>query len=93
MNAEYNRRAAIIEGLRAGRSPTDIIKFFGYPRSTVYDIAQKYSALQASGEDPNNPARKICSKKESQGLRRLRKELMSSLETILGHRLEKCRQY
>lgn len=63
MNAEYNRRAAIIEGLRAGRSPTDIIKFFGYPRSTVYDIAQKYSALQASGEDPNNPARKICSKK------------------------------
>jgi len=33
---EYNRRAAIIEGLRAGRSPTEIIQFFGYARSTVY---------------------------------------------------------
>jgi len=27
---EYNRKAAIIEGLRAGRSPTEIIRFFGY---------------------------------------------------------------
>jgi len=35
---ENNRRAAIIEGLRAGRSPTEIIQFFGYPRSTVYDL-------------------------------------------------------
>jgi len=28
-SAEYNRRAAIIEGLRAGRSQTEIIRFFG----------------------------------------------------------------
>jgi len=43
---EYKRRAAIIEGLRAGRSPTEIIWFFGYPRSiiSVYDIVAKYSA-------------------------------------------------
>jgi len=26
---EYNRRIAIIEGLRAGRSSTEIIRFFG----------------------------------------------------------------
>lgn len=64
MNAEYNQRAAIMEGLRAGRSPTDIIKFFGYPRSTVYDIAHRYSALQASEEDPTNPTRNISSKKK-----------------------------
>jgi len=35
---EYNSRAAIIEGLRAGRSPTEIIRFFGYPKSTVHDL-------------------------------------------------------
>jgi len=29
---EYNRRAAIIEGLRAGQSPTEISRYFGYPR-------------------------------------------------------------
>ena len=34
-STEYNRRAAIIEGLRAGRSATEIIRFFGYPRSIV----------------------------------------------------------
>ena len=31
-NAEYNRRAVIIEGLRAGRSAMEIIRFFGYSR-------------------------------------------------------------
>ena len=29
---------AIIESLRAARSATEIIRFFGYPRSTVYDV-------------------------------------------------------
>jgi len=33
-NAEYNRKAAIIEDLHAERSATEIIQFFG---STVYD--------------------------------------------------------
>jgi len=45
--AKYNRRAVIIEGLRTGRSATEIIRFFGYPRSTVYDVA-KYTALEQS---------------------------------------------
>lgn len=35
---KYDRRAVIIESLWAGRTPTDIIKFFGYPISTVYDV-------------------------------------------------------
>jgi len=39
---EYNRRAAVIEGVRAGRTPNEIIKFFGYPRSTVYDAGRPY---------------------------------------------------
>ncbi|KYN12210.1 hypothetical protein ALC57_15607 [Trachymyrmex cornetzi] len=41
-SAEYNRRAAIIESIRAGRSATEIIRFFGYPRSTVNDVFAKY---------------------------------------------------
>ena len=45
-SAKYNRRAAIIEGLRAGRSATKIIPFFRYPRSTVYDVVTKYTALE-----------------------------------------------
>jgi len=35
-NAKYNQRAAIIEDLRIERSATEI-RFFGYPRLTVYD--------------------------------------------------------
>jgi len=49
-SAEYNRRA-IIEGFGAGRSATEIIRFFGYPRSIVYDIVAKYTALEQSNED------------------------------------------
>ena len=40
-SAEYNRRVAITEDLRAGRSATEIIRFFRYPRSTIYDIVAK----------------------------------------------------
>lgn len=57
-SAEYNRRAAIIESIRAGRSPTEIIRFFGYPRSTVYDVVARYNASEESGEGSTNPARK-----------------------------------
>ncbi|KAL6421010.1 hypothetical protein ACFW04_013561 [Cataglyphis niger] len=66
-SAEYNRKAAIIEGLRTGRLPTEIIKFLGYPRSTVYDIA-KYAALEKSEEGSADPARKILLKEKAQEL-------------------------
>jgi len=36
-SAEF-RRAEIIEGLRAERSATEIIRFFGHSRSTIYDV-------------------------------------------------------
>lgn len=62
-SAEYDRRAAIIEGLRAGRSATEIIRFFGYPRSTVYDVVAKYTASEQSNEGSSTPARKIHSRK------------------------------
>ena len=50
--------AAIIEEFRAERSPTDIIRFFGYLRSTVFFV-QKYMALEKKnsfrGEDDKHP--------------------------------------
>ncbi|EGI62905.1 hypothetical protein G5I_08738, partial [Acromyrmex echinatior] len=64
-SAEYNRRAAIIEDLRAGRSATEIIRFFGYPRSTVYDVVVKYTALKQSNEGSSMPARKSHSKERT----------------------------
>ena len=42
LSAKYNRGEAIIKDLRAGRSQTEIIRYFGYPKSTVYEIAAKY---------------------------------------------------
>lgn len=59
---EYNRRAAIIESVRAGRSATEIISFFGYPRSTVYDVVAKYKESEKSEEGLLTPARKVHSK-------------------------------
>jgi len=58
-NAEYNRRAAIIEDLCAERSATEI-RFFGYLRST--DVVAKYMALEQSNEGSSMPARKSHSK-------------------------------
>jgi len=55
---EYKQRVAIIEGLRAGRSSTEIIRFFGYPRLTVYDVMAKYNASEQSNESSNTPAKK-----------------------------------
>ncbi|XP_011858762.1 PREDICTED: uncharacterized protein LOC105556290 [Vollenhovia emeryi] len=64
-SAEYNQRAAIIEGLRAGRSAMEIIQFFGYPRSTVYDVVTKYTASEQSNNSSSMPARKSHSKERS----------------------------
>ncbi|KYM85253.1 hypothetical protein ALC53_04774 [Atta colombica] len=54
-SARCNRRAAIIEGYRAGRLAMEIIRFFGDPRSIVYDhfchVVTKYMALEQSNED------------------------------------------
>ena len=48
-SAEYNRRATI-KSLRVRRSAMKIIRFFGYPRLTVYDVVAKYTALEKSNE-------------------------------------------
>jgi transposase len=49
MSNEYDRRAAVIESLRAGHSVSEILKFFPYRKSTVFDIAKAY--YEAEGQD------------------------------------------
>ena len=50
MSHEYNRRAAIIESLRAGHSAKDIIKWFNYPKTVVYDIKTAWDAATNKDE-------------------------------------------
>ena len=51
------KRQAIIKAFSVGRSPTKIVPLFGYPRSTFYDIVQKYAYAEKSEEGSANPAR------------------------------------
>ncbi|KAF0306140.1 hypothetical protein FJT64_022280 [Amphibalanus amphitrite] len=48
--AEYDRRAAVLQALRAGRSPAEIIEFLRVPRSTVYRIAKRVRAQEGGGD-------------------------------------------
>lgn len=55
-NKEYDRRAAVIESLRAGHSAPDIIRWFGYTKTFVYEIKKAYDA--AEDKDSFTPERK-----------------------------------
>ena len=48
--AEYDRPAAVLQVLRAGRTPAEISEFLRVTRSTVYRIAKRVRAQQG-GED------------------------------------------
>ena len=48
--AEYDRRAAVLQALRAGRSPAEISEFLRVPRSTVYRIAKRVRAQEGGGD-------------------------------------------
>ena len=56
MPSEYDKRAAIIVALGAGRSPPEIAQFLGLPKSLVYRTKRNY----AESEDPQEfcPSRK-----------------------------------
>jgi len=43
----------------------EIIQFFGYSRSTVYDVVAKYMALEQSNESSSMLARKSHSKERT----------------------------
>lgn len=50
MSREYDRRAAIIESLRAGHSAKDIIEWFNYPKTVVYDLKKAWDAAEDKGD-------------------------------------------
>jgi len=79
-SAEYNRRAAIIESLYAGQ--TEIIPFFGYLRSIIYDIAAKYLISKTIFKKGSvNPTKKKSWKR----LQQLLKGLKSSFHRTQGY--------
>ena len=60
-SAENNRRTAD----HRRHSATEIIRFFGYSRSTVYDIVAKYTALEQFNKCSIMSARKSYSKERT----------------------------
>ena len=46
MSRELERRAAVLESLRAGRTASEIISFFGYGKSFVYNIRKDFETAE-----------------------------------------------
>ena len=69
MTSEYDRRAAIIVALRALGSRSEIAEFLKLPSSTVYDVADRFSAEAAeagSGDTTRKSHDRCRSKRRSQ---------------------------
>ncbi len=60
MYSKYNRRAAIIVCLCAGRVPKEIIEFTKLPKLTIYDGAKAFYVTEGSG----TPVRKTHDRSE-----------------------------
>ncbi|KYM93276.1 hypothetical protein ALC53_00212 [Atta colombica] len=80
-SAEYNRRVAIIEGLRVGRSATEIIRFFGYPRSFMTLCHNKIYGFRTV-----QWRFQYASEEESQGNRILMDVVKPWMETVASGR-------
>ena len=46
MSKELDRRTAIIEAVRAGRSAKEIISFFNYPKDVVYRLKKEFHSCE-----------------------------------------------
>ena len=44
MSSEYDRRAAVVESLHPGHKAKEIIGWFKYPKTMVYDLVKAYEA-------------------------------------------------
>ena len=56
--AHDNRRNAIFEALRAGRTPKQIVEFFDYPRATVYRAAAEFAEIEQAESGTGTAVRK-----------------------------------
>ena len=80
MTSEYDRRAAIIVALRAGRSRSEIADFLKLPTSTVYAVANRFFSAEAteggSGDAERKPHDRSLSRRRSQ-------DFIDSLEELV----------
>ena len=44
MSSEYNCWAAVVESLHTGHKAKEIIEWFKYPKTMVYNLAKAYEA-------------------------------------------------
>lgn len=95
MSKEYDRRVAVVESLRAGHSVPEIIKWFGFPKSTVYDIAKRFNdgaeSVERKEKTAHKPIRnkafisrvqKSINKNPSTSIRKLSKDMNVSHYTM-----------
>ncbi|CAK9817253.1 hypothetical protein ANTPLA_LOCUS9301 [Anthophora plagiata] len=87
-SAEYNRKAVIRESLCARRTSVEIIKFFGCPKSTVYDVAKKYAASERF-EKGSSPVRKVQVRKKSTRTPEIIQRVQDMILEDLGTSLQK----
>ena len=64
MSGELEQRAAVLEGLRTEKSAVEIISFFGYGKSFVYNIRKEFET--ASDKNVLTAERKIHSKRSEE---------------------------
>lgn len=81
ISSEYDRRAAVIVALRAGRAPAEIIDFLKLPKSTVYAVARRFFKAEAKEEDSAAPAR--CPQDRSR-VKKRNHEFLEQLQTTIN---------
>ena len=79
MSRELERRAAVLEGLRAGRTAREIIAFFGYSKSFVYNIRKDY---ESSTDKENVTAERKTHKRRSDSRRN--EEFLAEVKTTIN---------
>ena len=80
MSSELERRTAIIVALRCGRTPKEIVEFFHFPKSTVYDIAKTFKESGEAGGESLTPQRKTQDRSE---VRKRNKDFLEQLQVLI----------
>ncbi len=83
MWSEEMTRTCILGGVRAGRSAKEIIDFFGYPKSTVYDVIKRFNDENNQEEEENiTPKRKKAIPRSGSGRKRT-EEFLDELQVVI----------
>lgn len=77
MSSDLERRIAIIVALCCGCMPKEIVEFFRFPKSTVYDIAKTF---KEAGGGSLTPQRKIQDQSE---VHKRNKDFLEQLQVLI----------